>query len=77
MRLLKYPCSYLIYSEAFDALPLLAKEAVYARLWQALGGGLRDTPRYARRTLAERQAIVEMLRETKPDLPPYFSEAIK
>ena len=76
-RLLKYPCSYLIYSEAFDALPLLAKEAVYARLWQALGGGLRDTPRYARRTLAERQAIVEMLRETKPDLPPYFSEAIK
>lgn len=76
-RLLKYPCSYLIYSDAFDGLPPLAKEAVYAHLWQVLGGALRDTPRYARRTIAERQAIVEILRETKRDLPSYFGEALR
>ena len=31
-RLLRYPCSYMIYFEAFDALPSSAKELVYARL---------------------------------------------
>ena len=40
-RLLKYPCSYMIYSEAFDALPDNAKSAVYARLWEVLSG--KDT----------------------------------
>src|SRR4030095_1700940 len=37
-RLLKYPCSYLIYSEPFDALPAAAKSAVYQRLWDVLNG---------------------------------------
>ena len=37
-RLLKYPCSYLIYSPAFDALPPLAKAPIYRRLWQVLVG---------------------------------------
>src|SRR5262249_13221813 len=30
-RLMRYPCSYMIYSGAFDALPDEGKEAVYAR----------------------------------------------
>jgi len=71
-RLLKYPCSYLIYSEPFDALPPVAKAAVYARLWEVLSG--RETSaRYAVLTPADRQTILEILRETKSDLPEYFA----
>ena len=39
-RIFKYPCSYLIYSEAFDALPAPAKEYVYHRLFEVLTGGI-------------------------------------
>lgn len=70
-RLLKYPCSYMIHAEAFDALPAAAKEAVYARLWDVLAG--RDThPRYKVLSAADRRAVVEILRDTKSDLPDYF-----
>jgi hypothetical protein len=72
-RLLKYPCSYLIYSEPFDGLPENAKSAVYARMWEVLSGKERDK-RYAVLTPADRQAIVEILSETKPDAAAYFAE---
>jgi hypothetical protein len=71
-RLFKYPCSYLIYSGAFDALPANAKGAVYARLWDLLSGKARPTRGQRALTPAERQAILEILRETKPDLPEFF-----
>ena len=71
-RLLRYPCSYMIYSDAFDALPPAAKEAVYRRMWQVLSGS-DATPKYARLSSADRQAIVEILRDTKKDLPGFFS----
>ena len=70
-RLLKYPCSYMIYSEAFDAMPPLAKSAVYRRLWRVLSGQERGKP-YSDLSLADRKAIVEILRATKKDLPDYF-----
>jgi hypothetical protein len=70
-RLLRYPCSYLIYSDVFDALPAEAKDAIHSRLWQVLSGA-ETSPRYARLTAGDRRAIVEILRETKPDLPGYF-----
>jgi hypothetical protein len=35
-RLLRYPCSYMIYSQAFEALPVAAKDAIYERMWQVL-----------------------------------------
>jgi hypothetical protein len=71
-RLLKYPCSYLIYSEPFDAMPPAAKAAVYARMWEVLSG--RETgDRYAVLSQADRAAILEILRETKKDLPEYFA----
>ena len=70
-RLLKYPCSYLIYTEAFDALPAPAKAAVYARMWQVLSGA-ETNRRYGRLKPADRVAIIDILRETKPDLPAYF-----
>src|SRR5262245_29054669 len=71
-RLLKYPCSYEIYSEPFDALPQAAKAAVYQRLWEVLSG--RDTAkRYNVLSAADRAAIIDIVRETKKDLPAYWS----
>jgi hypothetical protein len=70
-RLLRYRCSYMIYSEQFASLPEPARAAVYARLWAVLSGATTDA-RYRHLSAADRQAIVEILRDTKPDLPGYF-----
>ena len=72
-RLFRYPCSYMIYTDAFDALPDLAKDAVYARLWSVLSGQEQDAV-YVRLSRDDRQAIVEILRDTKPGLPSYFED---
>ena len=70
---MKYPCSYLIYSPAFDALPPAAKDPIYRRMWDVLSG--RDaSPKYARLADADRRAIVEILRETVADWPAHFTE---
>jgi hypothetical protein len=70
-RLLRYPCSYMIYTDAFDGLPAAAKNAVYERMWEVLSG--KETNKiYASLTLADRRAIVDILRETKKGLPGYF-----
>jgi hypothetical protein len=67
-RLFTYPCSYLIYSTAFDALPAEMKEYVYGRLWSVLND--KDTgDEFAHLSAADRQAILEILRATKSDLP--------
>jgi len=70
-RLLKYRCSYMIDSDAFDAMPPLAKNAVYRRLWRILSGVEHGEP-YSQLSASERAAIVEILRTTKKDLPDYF-----
>jgi hypothetical protein len=70
-RLFRYPCSYMIYAPAFDALMPEAKAAIYERLWTILSGAERDR-RYERLSVADRRAIVEILRDTKSDLPAYF-----
>ena len=63
-RLLRYPCSYMVYTDAFDGLPLRAKDAVYRRMWDVLSGADAD-PRYAHLSAADRRAIREILRDTK------------
>ena len=75
-RLMKYPCSYLIYSPAFDALPPGAKEPIYRRMWQVLSGQDQDARYQSALSPGDRRAIVEILRETKMDLPRYFQGAI-
>jgi len=76
-RLMKYPCSYLIYSPAFDALPLIAKTPIYSRMWEVLSGQ-EQAPQYrSALSRADRQAIVEILRDTKKDLPPYFQDVTR
>ena len=70
-RLLRYPLSYMVYSLAFDALPPPVKDATYQRLWTVLSG--QDTgANYAHLTRADRQAILDILRATKTDLPGSF-----
>jgi hypothetical protein len=76
-RLMKYPCSYLIYSAAFDALPPAAKDPIYKRMWQVLSGEERDARYRSALSLADRRAIVEILRDTKKDLPPYFQNVTR
>ena len=76
-RLMKYPCSYLIYSPAFDALPPGAKDPIYRRMWQVLSGRERDARYLSALSLADRQAIVEILRDTKKDLPAYFQKVTR
>jgi hypothetical protein len=73
-RLMRYPCSYMIYTAAFDALPPEAKDAIYQRMWRILSGKEADK-RYAVLSRADREAIVEILRDTKKDLPAYFQAA--
>lgn len=68
-RLFKYPCSYLIYSESFDAIPEPARTYIYSRLLDVLSG--RDTsPAFASLTPADRRAVFEIIRDTKAGLPP-------
>jgi hypothetical protein len=74
-RLFRYPCSFLIYSESFDALPAEAKEPLYKRLWEVLRGS-DQSPAYASLTAADRRAILEILVATKPSLPAYFRDGL-
>lgn len=67
-RLFKYPCSYLIYSESFDQLPVAVKDRVYRRLWEILNGKDRSKA-FAQLKKSDGQAILEILKETKTDLP--------
>jgi hypothetical protein len=72
-RIFKYPCSYLIYSEAFDSLPAQAREYVYHRLFEVLTG--RDqSPAFARLSGDTRRAILEILLATKPGLPAEWAQ---
>jgi hypothetical protein len=48
------------------------RDAVYRRLWMILSGQVHDE-RYNRLTPTDRQAVLEILRDTKPGLPGYFT----
>lgn len=70
-RLFQYPCSYLIYSRAFDGLPQEASEYVWRRLWEVLAENA-DAERFAHLSAEDKRAIIEILRETKQPLPDYW-----
>lgn len=71
-RLFKYPCSYLIYSASFDALPQEVQQPVYQRLWDILTS-LDSNPEFEHLSTSSRKAILEILRETKTGLPAYWT----
>jgi hypothetical protein len=67
-RLLRYPCSYMVYSDAFDGLSPAVRQRVYRRMLDVLSG---DEARkaFARLTPDDRRAVLEILRDTKSDFP--------
>jgi len=67
-RIFRYPCSYLIYSASFDALPEPAKGYVYHRLLQVLTGQ-DQTGSFSGLKEEDRRSILSILLETKPGLP--------
>ncbi len=70
-RLFQYPCSYLIYSAAFDALPAAVRDRVLHRLWLVLTSA--DTSdKFQHLSPDDRLAIREILGDTKPGLPDYW-----
>jgi len=70
-RLFRYPLSYMIYTAAFDALPPVALDRVYQRLYDILTGKDRSET-FARLTAEDRQAVLEIVRDTKRNLPGYW-----
>ena len=65
-RLFKYPCSFLVYSPAFDALPAEMKNYLWRRLDQILSGH-DQSPTYAAMSKLDREAVFEILRDSKPE----------
>jgi hypothetical protein len=65
-RLFRYPCSYLLYSPSFDALPDEMRAYLYRRLYEVLSGKERSGL-YASLTAEDREAVFAILLDTKPD----------
>lgn len=66
-RMFKYPCSYLIYSEAFQQLPTPVYQQVCRKLHEVLT--VEETVSgFERLAATDRQAILEILDETLPGL---------
>ncbi|MFO0808793.1 MAG: hypothetical protein U0746_09240 [Gemmataceae bacterium] len=68
-RMFRYPCSYLIYSDAFDALPKPVHEYIARRFGEVLSGS-DQSKEFAHLSAADRAAIAAILRATKPTLAP-------
>ncbi len=66
-RLMQYPLSYMVYTPMFDALPPAARDLVRTRL-SAVLSGMDARPKYAHLTPVLRTTILEILRETKPEV---------
>jgi type IV secretory pathway protease TraF len=67
-RIFRYPCSYLIYSDAFDALPEPASSYVWNRLLEVLSGK-DESGEFDALSAEDRRAILEIVLETKHGLP--------
>jgi len=63
--------SYLIYSDAFDALSLPLKRHVYGRLRDVLDGH-KTAPEFDHLSAEDRAAIRAILVDTKPDFTSSF-----
>lgn len=65
-RLFEHPLSYVVYSEAFDALPKELRAFIYRRFTEILSGA-DQSPSFAHLSAGERTAILQILTDTKPD----------
>jgi hypothetical protein len=71
-RLFRYPLSYMVYTAAFDGMPEIVRERVYQRLYDVLTGK-DQSQTFAGLSPADRQAVLEIVRATKPNLPKYWT----
>lgn len=62
-RMFRYPCSYLIYSEAFRSLPPEMLTYIQGRMREILAGN-DASGKFTHLSVEDRQAITEILRET-------------
>ena len=65
-RLFEYPASFLVYSDAWDALPPLIEKRAYALMYDILTGP--DDPDFPLLDAERRRQVLEILLETKPEL---------
>jgi hypothetical protein len=65
-RLFRYPCSHLVYSPEFDALPDEVRGRVIDQMVLVLEGK-DDSEDFAHLSAGTRQQILEILKETKPE----------
>ncbi|WP_202617304.1 hypothetical protein [Roseimaritima sediminicola] len=65
-RLFRYPCSFLVYSEAFVSLPEEVRRRVLRRATEILQGQ-DDSEQFAHLDAHVRKEILEILRDTHPD----------
>jgi hypothetical protein len=73
-HLFRYRLSFMIYSDLFDRLPPRLRDGVYKRLYDVLTG--RDSDgKYSELSPEDRMAIIEIVRDTKQDLPDYWTAA--
>lgn len=72
-RLFKYPCTYLIYSPSFQELPEEVRSHFFQRLHEILTGQ-DQKPEFQRISASDRQAVLEILRDTLPNLPDYWKK---
>ena len=70
-RLFKYPCSYLIYSKGFASLPIDVRNYTLKRLHEVLTGKDASVA-FSHLIPADRKAVLEILRDTLPELPEYW-----
>jgi hypothetical protein len=73
-RLFKYPLSFMVYSDLFNGAPGPILDRIYQRLYDVLtakeSGG-----KYATLSAADREAVLQILVDTKANLPAYFTAA--
>jgi hypothetical protein len=70
-KLFKYPCSYLIYTDAFQKLPAEIKDHVLKRLYRVLIAE-EGEKEFGHLSATDRRAIREILADTLPDKPAYW-----
>ena len=70
-RVFRYPLSYLIHSEAFDALPDVTRTYVYRRIHETLAG---EDPNgdFAHLSQGDRTAVREILADTKSEFAEFL-----
>ena len=70
-RMFKYPCSFVVHSKSFLALPKPAREHVFRRLGEILNGNDKSE-RFQHLTEQDRSNLRQILRDTRPELRPYL-----